>query len=135
MHKTIALSFSVKSRVLAFESSKLCRSSTPALHITEWARRSVDRTSTSFRNQTELITRLEILILSLIWFVWRKFELEVASIQMNEDDVVDWKRSNSTYLNPLLCRFKYVELFLSPDKDNGTAKAVKVFKTLNALTM
>ena len=30
--------------------------------------------------------------------------LEVASIQMNEDDVVDGERSNSAYLNPLLCR-------------------------------
>ena len=33
-----------------------------------------------------------------------ELELEVASIQVNEDDVVDGERSNSAYLNPLLCR-------------------------------
>jgi len=30
-----------------------------------------------------------------------ELELEVASIQMNEDDVVDGERSKFAYLNPL----------------------------------
>ena len=39
---------------------------------------------------------------------WRgetfELELEVASIQMNEDDVVDGEESKFAYLNPLLMR-------------------------------